>query len=283
MVKLRHKSCPRQVGNFGVRDAGVDDTTEGDAFMVFIRWGLAGLLALVSTPSWTCEIEPRETARVKTVLDGRTMMLEERHRMVRLAGLSSLKGEMDEKAAARLSELVLGKTIGLAFDRDTRDRYDRIVAYVTGPDGRFVQDDLLRAGVARVETTLGTRACARRLLAAESRAREQGLGFWANSDFGVRTPENAGEGIGEYVIVEGRVVSAKKMWRSGVYLNFGEDWNTDFTVYIDDSGMRLFRRAVIDPLDFNEKVIRVRGWVADRKGPLIIVSHPEQLEWDLGL
>ncbi len=66
--------------------------------------------------------------------------------------------------------------------------------------------------------------------------------------------------------------------RGRVYLNFGADWKTDFTVTVAPRDRRLFDDAGIDPGAFAGARLRVRGWVKQYNGPMIEVTHPEQIE-----
>ena len=63
-----------------------------------------------------------------------------------------------------------------------------------------------------------------------------------------------------------------------MYLNFGNDWKTDFTVTLGPMARRLFKKAGIEPLSLEGKRIRARGWLKKRNGPMIEASHPEQIE-----
>ena len=66
--------------------------------------------------------------------------------------------------------------------------------------------------------------------------------------------------------------------KSRVYLNFGDNWRTDFTVTLSSKVFRLFKKAGMDPMAFKDQSIRVRGWLRKRNGPMIQASHPEQVE-----
>ena len=66
--------------------------------------------------------------------------------------------------------------------------------------------------------------------------------------------------------------------RERIYLNFGADFRTDFTVSIDRRDWRTFDRAGVDPLALEGAKIEVRGWLVSRNGPMIEVTHPEQIE-----
>ena len=47
---------------------------------------------------------------------------------------------------------------------------------------------------------------------------------------------------------------------------------------IEAPALRLFAEAGLDPLVLEGALVRVRGWVDDRDGPRIEVTHPEQIE-----
>ncbi|MEQ9608241.1 MAG: thermonuclease family protein, partial [Kiloniellaceae bacterium] len=62
------------------------------------------------------------------------------------------------------------------------------------------------------------------------------------------------------------------------YLNFAEDWREDFTISLDRRAERLFTEQGLDLGDYAGKRVRVRGWLKVRNGPMIEVTHPEQIE-----
>ena len=47
---------------------------------------------------------------------------------------------------------------------------------------------------------------------------------------------------------------------------------------IDARALRLFADAGIDPSKLGNALIRVRGWIDDRDGPRVAITHPEQIE-----
>ena len=63
-----------------------------------------------------------------------------------------------------------------------------------------------------------------------------------------------------------------------VFLNFGRYYKEDFTAVIDARALRLFADAGIDPGKLGNALVRVRGWIDDRDGPRIAITHPEQIE-----
>ena len=115
------------------------------------------------------------------------------------------------------------------------------------------------------------------IVAIENQARAAGAGLWRNPRFRVRSADEAGRALGSFQLIEGRVLAAARRgdrW----YLNFGEDWRSDFTVVIPARALPDFAAAKIDPWALKGRVIRVRGWVESFNGPMIEAVIPEQIE-----
>ena len=66
--------------------------------------------------------------------------------------------------------------------------------------------------------------------------------------------------------------------RTGVYLNFEEDWREDFTIFIAKRDLKRFGGKAHELGLLEGANIRVRGWLGFRNGPMIEITHPEQLE-----
>ncbi|MFP4003592.1 MAG: thermonuclease family protein [Alphaproteobacteria bacterium] len=183
------------------------------------------------------------------------------------------------RARERLAELVTGRDLVLAHGAPP-DRYGRIRAqiFLTETDGShtWIQAELVRAGLARVESEADTRQCAAELLRLEAQARARRRGLWRLRLFSVRRAEEAGRHTGSWQIVEGRIRSIAQV-RGRTYVNFGDDWRTDFTISVSPRAGRRF------PENFWEnkegRRVRVRGRLERYNGPLIEATHPEQLEW----
>lgn len=149
-----------------------------------------------------------------------------------------------------------------------------------GKRGAWVQAGLLAAGMVRAYSLPQNRACMPALYARERLARLEGLGLWSNAAYQLRKARRAKELLAfahTFQIVVGRVKSVEGRGKR-VFLNFGDDWKTDFTVAIDARARLSFLKRRIDPKSFAKRRIRVRGWIERSRGPLIRVSHPEQIE-----
>jgi len=81
------------------------------------------------------------------------------------------------EASAFNHGLVDGETVRLAFDRERRDVYGRLLAYVYVGD-TFVNAELVRGGYARTLEIPPNTAEADRLAALEERAGRAGAGLW---------------------------------------------------------------------------------------------------------
>lgn len=239
------------------------------------------LLAFSSGPALARECkEPativRASGAVELVLDHPV----EGTTTVRLAGIdppelapASDTGRSTDGSEAALSRLIAGRPACLDLFEPRLDRYGRLLAQVYRDDGLWIQSELLRRGLARVHLTADTRPLAFDMLAIENEARRAGKGLWRDP----RSAADAGRALGGFQLVEGRVVEATRRadrW----YLNFGEDWRSDFTVVIPAQALPDFAPAKLDPYALKGRVIRVRGWVESFNGPMIEAVIPEQIE-----
>ncbi len=184
---------------------------------------------------------------------------------------------MMEEATERTRAIIGGDLLGIA-PTDALDRYGRVIAQAFLDDGRWLNGALVSEGLARVETARDQRRCAGEALALEARARDARRGMWRLSAYQVRNALEASAFTNDFQIVEGLVISTAEV-RGRIYVNFGEDWRTDFTVTIAPGDVRRFAGpAGFEPLSLTGQHIRARGWLEWYNGPMIEADHPEQIE-----
>ena len=234
-----------------------------------------------------------EVGKVSSVLDGDTLYLEGGLK-VRLSAMQAPKLPLGRKgfkawplgqdARAALGVLTKGQTVGLYYGGERRDRYERALAqvYTLKADGKpdlWVQEEMVRLGMARVYTWPDTYQDSQKLYQAEREARAGGRGIWSHSFYNVRSPEPnmLAQDVDSFQLVEGIITSTADI-RGRVYLNFGADYKTDFTIAIAKRDRKRFKRAGIDPVSLEGARVRVRGWVELMNGPMIWLDHPERLE-----
>lgn len=256
---------------------------------------LAGVLSgMLGQAALSCEqLRDGPTDIVREVIDGDTLLLADGAK-VRLLGVQAPKlaqgRDMDDwpladTAREWLADRVLGQQISLRYGQAEKDRYGRLLAHgflqgALDEDEVWLQSELLRAGLARVYSHADNRLCLEPLMRAEAQARVDKVGIWAHNYYTLQNahnPQQLADRAGQFDLVEGAVRDAQK---SGgrIYLNFGEDWDEDFTLIIESKAQRMFRDIGLDPLDLSGALIRVRGWVDMYGGPRIFVTHPEQIE-----
>jgi endonuclease YncB( thermonuclease family) len=223
-----------------------------------------------------CNFDEQGNGRVTAVIDARSFRLDD-GREVKLAGV-----EMADraKAGAALSALLVGRDVTLRGPDDAPDRYGRQPAYafLAGAETP-VQSELLRQGLALVSSEVGDRDCAALLMAAEAEARQARSGTWAGSTV-IKNAESPGDilaVIGRFTVVEGRVLSVRQAGAT-TYLNFGRNWTRDFAVTISRRIVAAFEAAGLAPKSLENRRIRVRGWVEERRGPRIELLRVGQIE-----
>jgi micrococcal nuclease len=137
-------------------------------------------------PSADFRFEAQVPQHVERVIDGDTIVLEG-HVRVRLIGVDTPETKHPHKPIEPLGpeateftrSQVEDRDVTLQFDRERRDRYGRVLAYVY-VDGKLLNEEIIRAGFSRAETHFKfDRAMAKRFFEAEAEAREAGRGIWA--------------------------------------------------------------------------------------------------------
>ncbi len=140
-----------------------------------------------------------------------------------------------------------------------------------------LQEMLVAQGAVRVAPQSEDHAFIARLLMLESVARDHRRGLWARPDYRVYNAASAWGALNSYHLVEGVVLRAEQHG-SRFYLNFGEDFRSDFTA---GAASRLYRRWVKSGIDLGAlkgASVRVRGLVEAINGPSIDLKHPLQIE-----
>ena len=83
-----------------------------------------------------------------------------------------------EASAYTTNLLPPGLSVRLELDKDERDRYDRLLAYIYLDDGAMINEMLITGGYGRVLTIQPNARHAERFLDAERQAQAGGLGLW---------------------------------------------------------------------------------------------------------
>lgn len=231
--------------------------------------------------------ELRQTGMVvvRNVIDPLTIQLEDGH-IIRMAGVDfpdfnpEDPGEFSLTTLKVLKDMLEGKTVILYQtvnkDEGRINRMGQDIAQLQRQDDKaWVQGTLLALGLARARTAQRNPEMAQQMYDLEDQARQEKAGIWEK--YKVLTPDETPGTEGSFQIVKGRIQSAA-LKQNRIYLNFGSDWKSDFTVSISPEDKRIFSKQNLDPLQWNGKWVRVRGWMESNNGPFIEINHPQAIE-----
>jgi micrococcal nuclease len=170
-----------------------------------IFWGIILLLPILVF-SFALAGQPPGDQRpdiILKVVDGDTLKIEHQGRIesIRLIGIDTPESRVNQKAkkdAARNQEDIKkiiglgqeatryvkrlvkpGETIKIEFDRQIRDKYGRLLGYVYLPNGKMLNEEIVKAGYANLMTYPPNVKYEDRFLRAYREARENNRGLWS--------------------------------------------------------------------------------------------------------
>jgi micrococcal nuclease len=239
-----------------------------------------------STPTRPEDVAQVDSGTIKEILKSDLILLDNNKRY-RLDNILAPPFE-DTQALEELKRKFLNKkvTIYTYHDPDKNfDRYGVPLAHVISDDDHvWIQEDLVAKGLAWAYSTETSRLLVDTLKEIEEKARNRKAGFWANPEYAIKTPESVKGYANSYQIVEGKILNVT-VKPNTTFINFGKDWNTDFTIRIPKkTGNNIFSQQTgqilvsVDPSAWKNHWVRIRGWVEENKGPTIELTHNEQLE-----
>lgn len=276
------------------------DTEKFDlVWLVYILIFVVGLLTgLVFPESLFFENQSfgKTSGVVTKVIDGDTIVME--GKTVRLLGIDSDEGGYPcyQEAKEKLEKRILGRRVVLERTGENKDKYGRLLRYV------FLNDTnvnlwMVRNGFAVARFSKNSKY-KEDIIEAEEKARENGLGCkwsggdWNHDESGKEDSSwnlnpgesielidvcDAGNKIGETVILEGKVVDSYKGGKA-IFLNFGAPYpNSCFTAVI---WPRNWDKFPDNPEKFYlEKMVRIKGEVKEYEGESeIILEDRNQIE-----
>lgn len=225
--------------------------------------------------------------KVTEVIDGDTVRLSN-GKLLRYIGLDTPEVRVRNKgkfvynpqpfsleAKGLNKKLIENKFIRVEFDVEKLDSYGRILGYCFRKD-MFINAKLIEEGMAVLYTKPPNVKYTELFIKAQEEARRLRKGLWGTYES--ISSNDAYKFINQIRAVEGRVLSTYKSSKV-VYLNFGSNYKTDFTVIIFNDCLKFFRDKGIEPEAFyRNKLVKVWGRIREYNGPEIIVCMPYQIK-----
>ncbi len=163
----------------------------------------------------------------------------------------------------------------------TRGRKNRMghqrAHIVRNKDKLWIQGELIRQGFAYAKVNIYNPEMVNNLYEIEEYARANKTGLWGDDRYKILSHNEVSDKISSFRIVEG-IVKKVSIVKNNVYLNFGNDWKTDFTIMIDSNMRKIFGMNGINLTSLTNKKVRVRGFIEEYYGPMIKIKQTEQLE-----
>jgi len=177
----------------------------------------------------------------------------------------------------------LGNSKIIFIKQAKRNRYNELTGMIFTEQNIWLQHSLLERGLAYLTPSSSLRDSSfEKLQKAEQRARSQSLGLWKSKTFTPTPSDDLETLIGlknSYQIIQG-IVKNTALIKGQTYINFGEDWHTDFTAVIQTSSTRnALKNRGLNPENLVGKNILVRGWLEFYNGPMIKIKHAQSIQW----
>jgi len=217
-----------------------------------------------------------ESARVKYVIDGDTVVLED-SRHIRLLAISTPEvagkrpAEPGGDAAKRwLKTQVEGKRVSLVAGQQEYDKYGRSLFYLFDSQGRLINEQLLAKGLAVLSIHPPNLKYLPRLQVAQRRAESQRLGVWRLSAYQpmklAQLIISKAKGWRRVVVTPETIVESRKFVRLIL--------SPEADIRISKKNLQYFPELET----YLHHELEVRGWASWREERVsILVRHPSEL------
>ena len=203
---------------------------------------------------------------------------------IRLAsGLRALLGSIrwpdgagEEAARAWLAGQV-GRPLAV-MPRGEADRWGRVRIDASLADGSLdLAGGLVAEGLAAVDAGEGDALCRPALLQVEAGARGAGRGVWAAAPLAALDGPGLRQAANRFAVVEGRLRHVGER-SARTYLDFARRGEDGLTVTVSKRTWRRMREHGLNAAGLTGRLLRVRGVIEVRRGPVIEIAAPELIE-----
>lgn len=243
---------------------------------------LAGLSLVANSLVVMAEDCPPATGievSVDSALGADTLRLDD-GRIVKLAGIA-IPPAAQPDSRVFLNRHLQGKRAKLSPLAPLPDRYGRVIARLTfmqGEQTRWIEQDLIKAGLALAALTPGETACFPALLASESQARRDHEGYWGvdgSLRFAASNRDAIEAAVGRFIVIEGKIIRVS-VRDYAIFLDFGEDWKRDVTIMLRKAERNRVEAALGPMKDVMGRTVQVRGIIAPGASLRLRLTSPDQ-------
>ncbi len=227
------------------------------------------------------DIDPvsnRYRHQVDYVYDGDTLVLEngERVRLLNINAPEISSRYRDGERGGEAAKIWLKQQIGeqpiyLRFDKEKRDKYDRLLAHIFLENERHLNAEILEQGLAALTVHPPNSSYVDKMQAAQQQAIDKKIGIWDGTAYPLKTARaglntSQRRGWQRWQITPSEI----KVTRSQIWLMAGER----LSVRIRKAQLPLFA----DPQSYLNKQLEVRGWLSRRGNDYFLqVLHPSAI------
>jgi len=252
-----------------------------------MRINAIGLTALLIYGFWS--VEPSLAKILDNPITGisGTVIEFEDGPSLSLDGLRLTNGQKSSKIATEgteyLERLLADSPLTLETDLFARqhavhNRYGDYRGKLVTANGVWVQKTMIEQGYAWWSGAADyPPELVSKLRNAEAIARMNRAGIWQEFSLLDVNASATSAVKGDFVIAKGRVIGVFETPKN-TYLNFGEDWRTDFTAAISSKKRKNFAAQGWKLTDLKNKLVMIRGIIRFYNGPYMELDFPEQLE-----
>jgi endonuclease YncB( thermonuclease family) len=247
---------------------------------------LVNIMASLSYAEAQSDIKPM----VHVVAFEGTLLSTEDTTTISLYGLQlpsrAMNPDFADKALQALGNYVLNKPLYLEKSYFMEagvgtNRYGDSHGQLFDLSGTWIQMAMIEKGYAFWSGAAGFPVQLRHALVnAENKAQDSRAGIWQTYEILNANEIDVKPAYSEFVIAEGRI---RNVYQSAkmIFLNFGENWKTDFTVAISVRNKRNFEKQDWKLDNLIHKLVRIRGPLRSYNGPFMELSFPEQIDvWE---
>jgi len=186
--------------------------------------------------------------------------------------------EIREHSVEYIKNALVERSLNINLDAAKRTPYNNyLVDHIQLENGELISS-MLKNGLALIYSTKNQYNIDNKDKLIERDARKERLGLWSNDKLFFNEQDLLNEYkkyVNSFILVKGGVHNAKLV-KNTMYINFGNDWRTDFTVKIQKKNLKNFKSINFDKIAGNE--VLVRGWIEDYNGPMMEIYNASHLD-----